>query len=114
MRPRRDAWFYLLAALCGIATGWADVLVNDLLFTALLVLAACMILGMLRPRWPWRWVVIVVVCIPLTELAAYLLRAVKPTRGQMYGSVLTALPGTAGAYGGAVLRAVLENLRQKK
>ena len=32
----RDVWFYLLAALCGIGTGWADVSINDLLFTALL------------------------------------------------------------------------------
>ena len=54
-----DASFYLLAALAGIGTGWADVMVDDLLLTALLVLMACMLLGLLRPRWPWRWVVVV-------------------------------------------------------
>jgi ABC-type multidrug transport system permease subunit len=106
-----DAGFYLLAALCGIATGCIDVAVNDLLFTALLVLMACMLLGMLRPRWPWRWVVVVVTLIPVAELAAYLVLTVKPTRGQVYGSFLTALPGTAGAYGGAVVRNVIEKLR---
>ena len=63
-----DVWFYLLAALCGIGAGWADVAINDLLFTALLVLASCMLLGLLRPRWPWRWVVVVGVFIPLTEV----------------------------------------------
>lgn len=42
-----DAWFYLLAALCGICAGSADVAVDDLLFTALLVVLACMLLGML-------------------------------------------------------------------
>jgi ABC-type multidrug transport system permease subunit len=110
----RDALCYALAALCGIGTGLADVLVNDLLFTALLVLSACMVLGMLRPRWPWRWVVAVVVFIPLTEWIAYLLRAIKPTNGQIWGSFLVALPGIAGAYGGAVARRALDELRPRK
>jgi hypothetical protein len=110
---RGDWPFYGLAALCGIGTGWADVVINDLLFTALLVLAACMLLGTLRrPRWPWRWVVVVVVFIPLTELSAYLVMAVKPTRSQVFGSFLTALPGIAGAYGGSLMRGVLDHLRQ--
>jgi ABC-type multidrug transport system permease subunit len=109
---RGDALYYLLAALCGIGTGWADVVVNDLLFTALLVLAACMLLGMLRPKWPWRWVVAVGVFIPLTELAAYLITSVKPTRAQIWGSFLASLPGIAGAYGGALMRRVMDNLRQ--
>jgi len=111
---KREAFYYLGAALAGIGTGWVDVRVNDLLFTALLVLAACMLLGLLRPRWPWRWVIVVVMFIPLAELTAYLLENVKPTRGQIYGSFLTALPGVAGAYGGAVMRAVIDNLRQGK
>lgn len=97
-----------------MATGVADVAVNDLLFTALLVLSACMLLGILRPRRPWRWVIAVVVFIPLTELAAYVLMTAQPTRGQAYGSVLTALPGLAGAYGGAVVRQAINNLRQGK
>ena len=109
-----DAWFYLLAALCGIGTGWADVVVNDLLFTALLVVSACILLGLLRPRWPWRWVVVVGGFIPLTELAAYVILAVKPTRVQVFGSFLAFLPGIAGAYGGSLMRSVWDNLRQGK
>jgi hypothetical protein len=112
-RPR-DWWIYLLAAACGVATGWADVIIDDLLFTALLVLSACIVLGMLRPRWPWRWVLMVGAFIPLTELAAYLIRTVKPTRAQIYGSFLAFLPGIAGAYGGSVMRRVMDNLRQGK
>jgi len=109
-----DAWFYLLAALCGIGTGWADVAINDLLFTALLVLASCMTLGLLRPRQPWRWVVLVGAFIPLTELAAYVIQTVKPSRAQIYGSFLAFLPGIAGAFGGSIMRGVIENLRQGK
>ena len=110
----RDGWVYLLAALCGISAGWADVAVNDLLFTALLVVASCTMLGLLRRRWPWRWVLIVGAFVPLTELAAYAILTVKPTRAQVYGSFLAFLPGVAGAYGGAVFRAVVDNLRRGK
>ena len=110
----RDVWFYVLGALCGFGAGWVDVIINDLLFTALLVVMACMLLGMLRPRWPWRWVVVVGISIPLTELAAYLFLSVKPARAQVYGSFLAFFPGIAGAYGGAVVRRVVENLRQGK
>ena len=113
-RRTGDTWFYLLAALCGIATGWADVAVNDLLFTALLALSACMLLGILRPRSPWRWVVAVGIFIPLTELAAYLISSVKPTRAQIYGSFLASLPGFVGAYGGSFMRRVMDNLRLGK
>jgi hypothetical protein len=109
-----DAWFYLLAGICGVGAGWADVAVNDLLLTALLVLSACMLLGLLRPRWPWRWVAVVGASIPLTELAAYMVLAVRPTRALVYESFLAFLPGIAGAYGGSVVRAVVENLRQGK
>ena len=112
--PHSDAWFYLLAALCGMGAGWADVAVNDLLFTALLVLASCMLLGLLRPRWPWRWVVVVGASIPLTELAAYTVLTVKPTRAQVFGSLLAFLPGIAGSYGGSMMRGVIDNLRQGK
>ncbi len=113
-RARSDVPFYVLSALAGMGTGWADVAINDLLLTALLVLAACMLMGLLRPRWPWRWVIIVGIFIPLTELAAYLILTVKPTRAQVYGSFLAALPGIAGAYGGSFMRVVFDNLRQGK
>jgi hypothetical protein len=39
---------------------------------------------------------------------------VKSSRAQIYGSFLAFLPGIAGAYGGSVMRAVIENLKQGK
>ncbi len=111
-RPKTDAWFYLGAALAGTATAWADLRIDDLLFTALLVLASCMLLGLLRPSRPWRWVITMGVFVALTELAAYVFLPVKPSRAQIYGSFLTSLPGVAGAYGGSLMRRVLDHLRQ--
>lgn len=108
----RDWWIYLLGAVCGIGAGCADVLINDLLLTALLVVCSCLMLGILRPRAPWRWILVVGVFIPLTELAAYLFLTVKPFRAQIYESFLAFFPGIAGAYGGSVMRRVVENLKQ--
>ena len=101
---------YLFAVACGILAGWVDIKVGDLLFTALLVLAPCMLLGMLRPQKPWRWVVLVAVCVPAADLAAFLILAQKPTPAQVYESLLTFLPAIAGAYGGSVMRGVIDNL----
>jgi hypothetical protein len=111
-RKRSDVPFYALAVLAGIGIGWADIVVNDLLFTALLVLASSMLLGLLRPQWPWRWVVVIGCLIPLTEFAASLIPGIQPTRAQVYGSFLAAFPGIAGAYGGSFMRAVVDHLRQ--
>ena len=48
--PGGDAPYYLLAAIFGAAAAWTDIKVGDLLLTAMIVLAACMLLGFLRPR----------------------------------------------------------------
>lgn len=112
--PTNDAWVYVLAAFCGMAAGGVDAEINDLLLVALIVVASGILLGTLRPRRPWRWVIAVGVFIPLTEVAAYYLLTVKPTRAQVYASCLMFLPGIAGAYGGAVFRNVVNNLQQGK
>jgi TctA family transporter len=109
-----DGWFYLLAALCGVGAGIADVVVDDKLFTALLVLASCMMIGLMRPKWPWRWALVVGAMIPVTDLAAHEIWTVYPTHAQTYGAFLAFLPGIAGAYGGAVMRGAMDNLKQKK
>ena len=105
-----DTPFYVAAALCGIFAGWVDIKVGDLLFTALLVLAPSMLLGALRPARPWRWVVTIGIFVPVVELLAYVIMTQKPYRAQIYESFLAFLPGIAGAYGGSVLRGVINSL----
>jgi len=111
---KRDLLFYLLAIFFGVLAGWGDLTVGDLLFTALLVLAPCMLLGGLRPERPWRWVAIIGLCVPMADLAGYLILTQKPNRAQIYESFLAFLPGIAGAYGGAMLRVVVDNLLKGK
>ena len=106
----RDIGFYVFAAAAGMFAGWADIKMGDLLFTALLVLAPCMLLGVMRPAKPWRWLVIVGTCVPVVELVAYVALTQKPYRWQVYESFLAFLPGFAGSYGGALLRRAVENI----
>jgi hypothetical protein len=110
----RDIGFYVFAAGLGMVAGWVDIKVGDLLFTALLVLAPCMVLGLMRPARPWRWVLVVGAMVPLAELLAYLVLSQKPSRAQVYESFLAFLPGIAGAYGGALLHYAIRNITGEK
>ena len=110
---KSESHIYLLAAGLGLCAGWLDVKVGDLLFTALLVLASTMLLGVLRPRRPWRWTLTVAVFVPVVQLLAYLFLTEKPYRAQIYESFLGFLTGIAGAYSGATLRRGVERLFEK-
>jgi hypothetical protein len=101
---------YILGAVLGIAAGIIDIKIGDLLFTALIVLVATLVLGMLRPSKPWRWILLVASFVPTMQLLAYLLLTQKPTRAQIYESFLCFLAGIAGAYGGAVVHRVWREL----
>jgi hypothetical protein len=105
-----DGFYYLLAVMSGALAGWLDIKVGDLLLTAMVVLTACMLLGILSPRRPWRWVLLVGVFVPVVEWLAYFFLSQKPERAQIYESFLAFLPGIAGAFGGAIGRGVVDNL----
>ena len=109
-----DTLYYILAILFGTLAGWADVKIGDLLFTALLALAPCILLGTLRPLRPWRWTLIVGIFVPIADLLAFLIMTQKPDRAQIYESFLAFLPGLVGAYGGSLMRGVINNVLGKK
>jgi energy-converting hydrogenase Eha subunit A len=99
-----DLRIYILGVVLGICAGVLDLMVGDLLGTALFVLISTMVLGVLRPEKPWRWTVIVGIFVPLVRVGAYLLFGQKPYRAQIYESALGFVTGIAGAYSGAVAR----------
>ena len=100
----------MLAVMLGALAGWVNIKVGDLLLTAMVVLAACMLLGILSPRKPWRWVLLVGVLVPVVEWLAYFFLSQKPERAQIYESFLAFLPGIAGAFAGAMGRGLVDNL----
>lgn len=109
-----DALQYLLAGALGVLAGWIDIKVGDLLFTAMIVLASCMLLGFVRPQKPWRWVLLIGIFVPAAEALAYFLMGQTLPRAQIFESFLAFLPGIVGAYSGAVGRGVVNNLIANK
>ena len=109
-----DALIYALASAAGLFTGWVDIRVHDLLFTALLVSSFCMLLGVLRPERPWRWVAIIGVCVPIAVVLGYFVLTERPDRAQIWESFLAFFPGIAGAYGGAMMRQAVQNILSGK
>lgn len=105
-----DTKIYVLAVILGIGAGVLDVKIGDLLLTALFVLASTLLLGILRPHRPWRWIVVIGVLVPFMQFLAYIFLAEKPYPAQIYESCLGFLTGIAGAYGGAVARRQLNEL----
>jgi cell division protein FtsW (lipid II flippase) len=108
----KDIPIYAFAIALGIAAGALDVKVGDLLLTALFVLACTMLLGILRPERPWRWIILIAVFVPLLQVLAYVFLTEKPYRAQIYESFLGFLTGTAGAYAGAAGRRALQMLKK--
>lgn len=108
--PRSDGASYFLSVVLALASGWLQIKVHDLLFTALLVVASAMVLGAMRPQSPWRWAILFPFVVPLAQLLARVVLVEKPTRAEVYESLLLLLPGIAGAYGGSVLRQTLQRV----
>ena len=108
--------FALFALLLGAGCGVLHVLVEsmdqpDPVLSALAVTSVTMMLGLLRPARPWRWVLLVGIPVPLAILVASLvIPALHFTRASVAGAILISLPGFAGAFGGSILRRKLAQI----
>jgi hypothetical protein len=110
LADKSEGWLWALGVVLGGFAGFVEVAVGDLLLTAFLVLAFTMFLGFARPPRPWRWTLLIGVCVPLSRLvAAFILRRYTE-RAQIFESFLAFLPGIAGAYGGHFLRKVINRV----
>jgi hypothetical protein len=109
---RNRPLFWILAVVLGVAAGYIHLLEPDPTMAALLVVAFTMALGVSQPRKPWRWALIIALCLPAAELLAFLGRT-KPTRAAVYASFVTLVPAFVGAYGGALMRQMVGNVFAK-
>lgn len=114
MTPKSDLFIYLLAILLGLCAGILEITINDLLVTAIFVMLSTMVLGFLRPRRAWRWIVVVGIFVPVIRVTAYLALTQRPYRAQIWESGLGFLTGIAGAYGGALARKGVDELFRAK
>ena len=101
---------YCIALALGVCAGFINIQLQDLMLTALSVMAFTMLLGFVFPQRPWRWLLIVAGCVPLAQLLAYLLRAERQPRVLLYESLLGFVTAAVGAYGGSVGRRLTAQL----
>src|SRR6185437_9984611 len=95
---------YVLGTVLGLAAGAIDVRLGDLLVTAVFVMLATMLLGLLRPERAWRWTVLVAVCVPLVQILAHSFLKEHIALSHIQLSFSGFLTGTVGAYAGAFAR----------
>jgi hypothetical protein len=108
--------FALFALLLGAGCGALHVAVEtmpepDPLLSALAVTVVTMMLGLIRPARPWRWVLLVGIPVPLAiAVAMVVIPTAHFTRASIAGSILVSLPGCAGAFGGSMMRIKLSQI----
>jgi hypothetical protein len=109
----RRLLFCTLGVLLGLAAAWQDVAApfgdDTAQATLLLWLASGGLLGLLQPRRPWRWAVLVAPWVPLAHLALHALGRPDPINPNTYATILLLLPVSLvacslGAYGGSLAR----------
>ncbi len=102
--------WYLLAVALGVISGFVEVALGDLMLTSFVALFFCMLMGVLRPARPWRWVLLVCGCIPLSRLFAAGVLHIYTERAQIYEAFASFITGNAGAYVGSLGRRRTEDL----
>ncbi|MDR3762851.1 MAG: hypothetical protein P4M01_02015 [Acidobacteriota bacterium] len=116
-QPEPYALLFMLFAIllgfgCGSLQVWAETLDEpDPLLSALAVTCCTMLLGVIRPQRPWRWVLAVGIPVPLAVYSALLsMPTAHFTKATIAGSFLVSLPGCAGAIGGSIMRRKLHDI----
>jgi len=103
---------YALALVLGLGAGYVNLQVNDPTLAALLVAMIAMGLGLWKHRRPWRWGLLVGLCIPAAQILSYT-RGVPPLRGEVVRACFIGLVSAmVAAYLGGVGRIAFENIRR--
>jgi len=107
---KSDALIYFFAVLLGICAGLLEVRIGDLLLTSLFVLTSTLVLGFIRPRHAWRWLLIVAPFLLLVELAVHLLLSQRLYHAEIWESGFGFVAGTVGCYAGVLGRKGVDEL----
>ena len=110
LEENNGVWVYFLAVVLGAIAGWIQVRFGDLLLTALVVMIFTMLLGIMRPQRPWRWMLLIAALVLLAQAAAYFFLSERSPREQIFESMLGFVTGTVGAYAGSMFRRAFQAL----
>lgn len=113
-RERTGIVVWVVGVLFGLLAAAIHVLVPEQGLTFLWVMLTTMILGCWKREAPWRWIVLVVPFVPIADLVHLIVRPQQVSRASMWGSVLILLAAVPGAYGGAYMRLMIDNIFGKR
>ena len=114
-RSPRDLTCTALALVFGLAIGWLDLFVTEVMVTILVLLAVGLLIGFLQPLAAWRWGVLIVVGQPIMVVVVNItgLHTAEPAQLDIR-IVLVALVFTMlGSYIGVLLRYALRGLTRR-
>ena len=96
----------VLAAVLGLAIGWLDIHTTEVSVTIAALLAAGMVCGLVQPRAPWRWAILMALGLPVVAAAARFAKVVTPEPIQLDPRVMlvAAVFALVGCYAGALVR----------
>ncbi len=102
-----------LALAGGLIAGLIDFNTTEPQPAALLVLIFAGILGLIQPRDAWRWAIIVALGLPLAHLSLRQLgwQPRDPVSPGEYATLIALIPAFIGAYGGVLVRRVIQTAR---
>jgi hypothetical protein len=95
-----------LAIAVGLGIGWLDLHTTEVIVTVVALLAGGIAFGLLQPKAPWRWAVLLALGLPLMAAAAKLsgMHTAEPVRLDPRIALVALAFALAGSYTGALLR----------
>jgi hypothetical protein len=101
---------FFVAVLLAAAIAFVHLHVPEAGLAFLLILMACMLLGLMHPKRPWLWAVLVGLSLPAAEIYSHVAGDATYV-ARFKGSIVVAvIAGLVGAYGGAAMRRMVSNV----
>lgn len=113
--PRELVWS-TLAVVLGLAIGWLDLHVTEVVVTILALFTAGLLLGFLQSVAAWRWPVLMVVGLPLMAAAARVLgwKTAEPARLDIGITLVAFAFALLGSYIGVLTRHIVRTLASRE
>lgn len=111
-RSPRDLAGATLAVVLGLAIGWLDLHVTEVVVTILALLAGGLLLGLFQPVAAWRWPVLMVIGLPVMAAFARMmdLQTAEPARLDIRIALAALAFALLGSYTGVLVRYVVRSL----
>lgn len=98
-----------LALGLGLGIGWLDLHTTEVTLSILALLASGLLMGLLRPRAAWRWVILIIVGLTLMIIFAFAtnMQTAEPIQFDLRITLVMSILILLGAYAGRLLSRII-------